>query len=905
MALRKAIRARFSPLVTVGVPVLFGAIFGLGSGTVLAAEATWGTLGNFRLAPCTSETCEQPAHVRLKPEESAIAVDANDGGFFVAYKPKEFNGLGPGEHASERMIIAHYASNGQLGAKLELKVPIEEGKKEEGELGTGVEATFDPAENRLYVLVRWEREEPNASSPAPGAQVAGALYAFEYSSEKLASLASKESKPAPILDKDGFKAQGESSKEPLLFPLGLTVDPTTKNVVIVGEQDESSAKEIKEGKEKCRAALQWVKVEETGSKELAGQLARRYVDSGNVLGKAFNEGKSGFESEECGEASEASEWQAYSPVMTATGRLLAMTTSASLSEEGAIWEVPAAYEASGEASTTPKLLYAYPSESREKELELQTGAGEATEATNPTMSLVPDATGEGKLYLDAFYDSKLPVGTPEGASAPSVLALHYKEEAGETKLTELGWVGGYHHFVQKSEEASEIADAACSLPNGQSGGTLGVPTSTAIVGGYKGGGHEGVLEFKTGYQDMLVGLDLGPGGSTGTCLKTELQSPSVNASGAVATGVKVPISSDVIAGVLGSVEWKVAYTTAQGAKGEEEPVKEALSNGLTETTLEHVFHHGGKYVITVKINTFGNLSGPSEQTQTKVVTVASNVKVQLTESPAVAAGEGAAHLEATVTVPGSASGERLKYTWSFGDGSSEGPKETTLNGSHQAHIGAEHVFASRCGGTCHVTLLAESASGEEGAAETAVTVEENKAEREAHKGGGSGGGGGSSAGGASAGTGSGTSTSAATSTSTATGTPQGQVQGLSAVHGNPEAKLASSSLSVSATGSFTIKVTCPAGESSCTGSVTIRTASAVSAGSKKKRSIVTLASGSFSVSGGAAKTVTLHLSAIARSLLARSHSLAGIATLIAHDTTGASRTIAAHVTLRLVAKHKH
>jgi PKD repeat protein len=118
----------------------------------------------------------------------------------------------------------------------------------------------------------------------------------------------------------------------------------------------------------------------------------------------------------------------------------------------------------------------------------------------------------------------------------------------------------------------------------------------------------------------------------------------------------------------------------------------------------------------------------------------------------------------------------------------------------------------------------------------------------------------------------------------------------------PDAKLASTALAASASGAVTIRVSCPAGESSCSGTVTLRTLDAVSASApraaKAKKAILTLASGSFNVSGGKTKAVTLHLSAKARGLLARSHLLRVRATIVAHDPSGATHTTQAVVTLR-------
>jgi hypothetical protein len=65
-----------------------------------------------------------------------------------------------------------------------------------------------------------------------------------------------------------------------------------------------------------------------------------------------------------------------------------------------------------------------------------------------------------------------------------------------------------------------------------------------------------------------------------------------------------------------------------------------------------------------------------------------------------------------------------------------------------------------------------------------------------------------------------------------------------------------------------------------------------------KPSVLMLAAGSFAVTGGKVRAVTLHLSAKARVLLARSHTLRVRATLLAHDLQGASHTTQTIVTLR-------
>ena len=117
----------------------------------------------------------------------------------------------------------------------------------------------------------------------------------------------------------------------------------------------------------------------------------------------------------------------------------------------------------------------------------------------------------------------------------------------------------------------------------------------------------------------------------------------------------------------------------------------------------------------------------------------------------------------------------------------------------------------------------------------------------------------------------------------------------------PDAKLASTSLTVSPSGRVSVKVTCPAGESRCSGTITLRTLKAVSASAtdhQAKKRILTLAVGSFTVAGGQVTTVKLHLSAKARKLLARAHVLRARATIVARDPPGTTHTRQTIVTLR-------
>jgi hypothetical protein len=98
-----------------------------------------------------------------------------------------------------------------------------------------------------------------------------------------------------------------------------------------------------------------------------------------------------------------------------------------------------------------------------------------------------------------------------------------------------------------------------------------------------------------------------------------------------------------------------------------------------------------------------------------------------------------------------------------------------------------------------------------------------------------------------------------------------------------------------------IKVSCPAGETSCIGSITLTSIGAVGASAHetkaKKKSAVTLAAGSFTVAGGKTATVQLHLSSKAKALLKHSHSIHAQATILAHDSSGATHTTKTTITI--------
>jgi PKD domain len=111
---------------------------------------------------------------------------------------------------------------------------------------------------------------------------------------------------------------------------------------------------------------------------------------------------------------------------------------------------------------------------------------------------------------------------------------------------------------------------------------------------------------------------------------------------------------------------------------------------------------------------------------------------------------------------------------------------------------------------------------------------------------------------------------------------------------------------VASNGSFTFKLTCPGGAGSCSGSISLKTAKAVAATAHlAKAQILALASGSFTLTAGQTKTITLHLSSKARALLAKAHSILAKATIVARNKAGQSATSTLTLTLKPAKKKKH
>jgi PKD repeat protein len=135
-----------------------------------------------------------------------------------------------------------------------------------------------------------------------------------------------------------------------------------------------------------------------------------------------------------------------------------------------------------------------------------------------------------------------------------------------------------------------------------------------------------------------------------------------------------------------------------------------------------------------------------------------------------------------------------------------------------------------------------------------------------------------------------------------------KIQVLGIQEASPDVTLAGKPLRANASGAVIIKISCPAGDANCAGTLALRTqkavASTVAGKPKPKPAVITLGTAAFTIAGGKVETVVLHLPAKARALLGRLHTLGVRVTIVAHNPAGASHT-GQSITVLLAPKASH
>jgi len=830
---------------------------------------------------------------------------------------------------------------------------------------------IDAEGQRLYVLVVGERKtEEEQPVFDPEAPVAAELYAFSTQVDAAGELEPAAGTTAGLLA--GEKALGSLSEEagvPLLHPHGIAVDPTTHDVLILGQQDISTKKGL--GEADLRAAVQRV--------HSNGSLGPRYIDGENCL----DEGAVIAAEPACAEGF----GQPSSPFVSPGGRLYGERPSER--GPGELWEIPATEGAAEafEPGSHPKVYEAKPKRlftiGRGQGIEGQESIVEPVseeEGAGGALAFVPTGSGEGKLYLDAEITAE--EGEGRRSQSRGAVVLGYSESGATPSAKELGWTAGQNATGE---------DTKCILP----------PGTSQILLGADGSGRLLLFDVTTAvlaeHKPATVSvLQFGAGGEE--CGHARATPPSVSVLGETVTklpkGKTASLSLNVFAADALSVEWRFKDNGKEEAG--EPPVVEAYPFPTQVPTSTHEFKHGGNYEVVAvvepddfgpKIEVHSNVTVEGgeetkqeeeakqkreeeekkeaeakkhreeeeqkeaeakkhreeeeqkeaeakkhrEEEEKKEIEEGKEEEVKKhreeeekkeaevkkhreeeekkeaevkkhREEEEQKEAEAKKHREeeeqkeaeergvpigaefsytspATVSQPAKFAAKvtdpnnkasphaQYKYEWEFGDGAK-------AEGSGTREFRAEHAYASE--GRYEVKLEVTDEGGRTTAETHVVQVNIPRTLASIASLGAAAGGSGNSGGG-----GGGGGVSGAASTSL------------------PGVTLAGTSLAVSGSGAVTLKLACPAGEASCSGTVTLRTLGAVKASTHGRKHVLTLAAGSFTVVGGRVKAVTLHLSAEARALLARAHVLRVRATLEAHDPAGATHTTQAVVTLRL------
>lgn len=795
---------------------------------VAYAQAEYGGLGVVsHLAAHESTEAHNAVNIS---SQHAFAVDEEDGSYFIGDKFE-------GEEEKDFIRVQKLSATGEFLAETRIQAT-----------STTEFAGFaiDPKKHRLYLLIQEVR-------PPGTDELVAAKELWSFSTE-----ASSKKELSPSLLAGAALLGWESTDEQLALiePTGITVDPQTHDVIILGHANAPTAEEP----ERLVAGAQRVHFAE---EKVEGKLGPRYVDTANCLGgiptaaeeKALEKG----EADPCAEGEGV-----FSPTVAPDGRLLVQRQGG----EGEIWELPTSEDASREfgigqqpiqIASQPKRLFTYGVENSEHlfttgSQKILAFAGSGEEGERNTMVAVPGTHGT-KVYVLAAV-------TPgHETKGPGVLVFNYVEGA-TPRIEEFGWTGGLPESEHEAHEKCALPEAEAGVP------LLGADHEeqalifdvSTLTGPKHPEGTAVVQAFGFGSPPKLE-----------LCGHSEATPPQVNFGTAknvaeVPVGKEATVTSELVGANAASAVWK--FTNEE--TGKEQTVTTGYQ--FQTPTLGHTFEEPGNYKITEEVtpDDFGPTIVEPPISKFKVAASPVTAAIQPPTS-AIVAGKAA-------TLTGNMTDKNetpvsTNYTWEFGDGS----KQT---GSGGAEFKVTHVYTSP--GPYVVKLTVTDAHGRVASAERMVTVgEESKSSPASSGGSGSSGG--------------------STTTSSA---PKTEV--LPSIEASdPDAGLASTSLSVSPNGTLAVKVTCPVGQTSCTGTVTLRTLTAVSSGAHKHKEILTLASASFSVAGGQSKSVTLHLASAARALLAHSHVLRAKSTLIAHNPSGAVHTTQLVVTLRPTKPKSH
>ncbi len=776
----------------------------------------------------------------------AIGVDPSEGNaVFVLDEPKEpeekyLNGKEEENTVTRHLRIQKFnPATKAVEATREFTItspPKDEETVEEVEGEEFSNIAIDAETGVLYVLSEERREyNSNKDHEAP---VATTLYAFN----------TKELGFAPhtingvLANAEALHAESTVAGAPLIEPRGIAVDPTTHEVLIVAHGDFKPEREDNVAKPSDHFVLQRVSDE--------GKLGQRYIDETNYFKTA-----------------RVPEEYPNSPVVTSTGHVLVR-----FGTEG-ITEVPADFEAATKAKTAPTALYTEPQNvSSVEESESENEAGGAL-TLSPEGDLFEPSSVVNEAEVLKAKDNGLNWGVAKRTAAGSLL----------------GWSGGQSALI--SEELAKAnktsnTDECVLQPD-----TSKEPLMDVAAGS---GGDVFVLspeflEVEENFVTTAAVIELGPGGkgcptAAGSSVTLSEDGIALEAGETIEAGTTVQLSTTVDQADALEAEWIIENTaTHEITKETPKPLEFVTAESglkflLQQPILNFKFTNAGQYVVTAKVHT-DDLG--SEQVEAKSTPITVEAKAGTPAAPKVTRQpENASVTEpAKATFLAEASGSpKPKVQWQV---ATEKGKWTDIAGATKISLVIENTKVAESGHEYRAVFT--NTVGEEASKPATLTVKEKESTPPPPK------------------------EETPTTTTTTSTTPIVSVLPsiTTKAPAVPDAVVASTTVTVSSSGVVAIKVSCPSGETTCLGSVTLRTLTAVSASvekagaAKAKRAILTLASGSFSVTGGGTQTIKLHLSSTARKLLAHSHTLRVRATLVAHDPAGGKHTGVQVLTLRL------
>jgi PKD repeat protein len=787
------------------------ALIACATSTRASATETYGQLARFG----ASGTIHGEFDIRKG--DNAFGVDPTDNSVYVGDEP----GQKKGEYRIQKLT-----ASGKFVAATELFKPAGH---------SGIEGiAVDPTEKRIYALVLEDRSA--SLTIDPNEPVAGTLYAFstEPSGETLVPALGTNAEGV-LVSPSAFESQSDVLGRALLNPKGITVDPTTHDVIVLGEVDQ----EVEKGDEEPSTvtALQRILP--------SGELGERYLDTTEFFGP---------------------EATPDSPVISPTGAVYVAVQQLQIETkpERSVYElVQIPTDFASAVAPVPLLQYVPEGKFEGEERPLvEFEQGEPATYGDGLSLTAEGPNGENTIYVKAGIF----VRPGETGGAYYAGALAFKEATG----SELGWTGG------------QIATTGHSCVIG-----FGGITYSWLAAGDKGT----LFMFDPASAEVVA---FGPGGSgcptaQATAPAGEIEGKPISPSETVSAGVPVTFSSTMTQANALSVEWNFG----------DGQTKTVSTDEYQHTEVTHSFVRGGELTVTETIHT-DDLATPTivEQAKISISSTApaptavlegpTEVILGATESEQLVylpggglsvekvSEDGAALFDAGASDASTVTGPNriLEYHWVFGDGKSETTATDTV----------EHMYTAP--GNYLVTLTVTDALGHS-SEPSKLTVKVREAPPP------------SPSKAASNGAPATTPTPAAVTTGPAT--PSVDNRGPVPV---PDARLASTSLAVSARGLLDLDVTCPATESSCTGTVALRTLGPVAlhnahspSKKKPKASVITLAVGTFTVTGGHQKSFTLHLTTDGRLLLAATRVIHAGATLTARDPAGASHVTKTTVTL--------